>query len=493
MRYSQLFGQTLREAPADSPSAGFAFLARAAYLRSSSNFLPLGQQSYNRLSALIETQLKNLNGQEISPEADLVLLAESEIQSYRQLPRLLYSLGFPQLNAFILATDSEACIKKIVESTKGFKEIISNIGIVFLESASHSFYFPFSSGHETVLKCPSCGYLDTLELSKKTVTPPPAEAMLLPEKVLTPDCPTIEALARYLKLPESKTAKALMLMANYRDKEEFIFIVVRGDTTLSMEKLRQLTGVDGLSPASEQQIKAAGAEPGYASPIGLKNVRVIVDQLIPVSPNLVAGANEHGYHLLNTNYGRDYTVSLVADITVAKAGDPCPVCKTPLESQNVEPLVKTERFLPNENSGSFTDDKGKPGKVWHCKTSIDILKTLIVAAETHHDEKGLTLPASIAPYDVYLVALPGKTIDTLSTADKLYEKLLAVGLSVLYDDRDERAGVKFNDADLIGCPIRITLGERNLQNGMVEFKRRTSQESQLIPLSDIISYIKQNG
>jgi prolyl-tRNA synthetase len=284
-----------------------------------------------------------------------------------------------------------------------------------------------------------------------------------------------------------------MLMANYRDKEEFLFVVVRGDTALSMEKLMRLTGADELNPASELQIKAAGAEPGYASPVGLKNVRVIVDQFIPVSPNLVAGANEHGYHLLNTNYGRDYTASLVADITAARAEDPCPVCMSPLEGLKVEPLVKAERFSPNENSGSFTDDKGQPGKVWHTKISIDIIKILFVAAETHHDDKGLTLPVSIAPYDVYLVVLPGKTIDTLSAANKLHEEFIAAGISVLYDDRDERAGVKFNDADLIGCPVRITLGERNLQNGMVEFKRRTSQESQLIPLSETISYIKQNG
>ncbi len=209
MRYSQLFGQTLREAPADSPSAGFAFLARAAYLRPPSNLLPLGQLSCNRLSALFETTLQSYGGQEISPEADLFALAESEIQSYRQLPRLLYNQEFSQLNAFILAVDGEACEKQIAEITKGIKDNFSNIGIAFLESASHSSYLPLSSGNETILKCPSCGYLESLDLSKKTVTPPPAEAMLLTEKVLTPDCPTIEALARYLKLPESKDRQSI--------------------------------------------------------------------------------------------------------------------------------------------------------------------------------------------------------------------------------------------------------------------------------------------
>lgn len=493
MRYSQLFGQTLREAPADSPSAGFAFLARAAYLRSSNHLLPLGQQAYNRLAALIETRIKNFHGQEISPEADVFALAESEIQSYRQLPRFLYNKNFPEMDAFILAPSEGDLIKQVAEISGSLKDSLSKIGIPLLGSASHSFYISLLSGNETLLKCPSCGYLESLELSKKTINPAPSETMLPTEIVLTPDCPTIEALARYLKLPESKTAKALMLIANYHDQEEFLFVVVRGDTTLSMEKLKQLTGAVEISPASEQQIKAAGAEPGYASPVGIKNVRVLVDQLIPVSPNLVAGANEHGYHLLNTNYGRDYAASLVADLTAAQAGDPCPECKTPLECQTAESLVKTERLSPTGNSGSFTDDKGQPGKVWHAKTRIDVFKILLAAAETHHDEKGLTLPACIAPYYVNLVVLPGKTVDTITASDKLYEDLVAAGISVLYDDRDERAGVKFIDADLIGCPVRITLGERNLQNGMVEFKRRTSQESQLIPLSEIISHTQQNG
>jgi prolyl-tRNA synthetase len=207
----------------------------------------------------------------------------------------------------------------------------------------------------------------------------------------------------------------------------------------------------------------------------------------------VAGANEHGYHLLNTNYGRDYTDALVADLTPSTAGDPCPKCQTPLEGLNADRLVSTEKYNNPGNSGSFTDEHGQSAHVWHAGLSIDIARLLIAAADTHHDDKGLTLPASITPFEVYLVVLPGKTIDSRSAADTLYEELQASGVTVLYDDRDERAGVKFNDADLIGCPVRITLGERNLQNGLVEYKRRSSQESQLIPLKEVISYFKANG
>jgi prolyl-tRNA synthetase len=493
MHFSQLFGQTLREAPADSPTAGLALLARAAYLRPPSTLLPLGQRTYNHLTGLLQSGLDSIGGQEISPESDSFALAESEIQSYRQLPRLLFSRMFPGMNLDVLASSEESRNQQVGIILEGINHILSQLKLPALVSASGSVFYPNAQGNESLLRCPACGYLESVGLTTCTATPPGAEPLLTTEKVLTPDCPTIEALARFLNLPESKTAKALMYTAKIAGKEEFLFIVVRGDKNLSLPKLKQLVGASELYPASVEQIKAAGAEPGYASPVGLKNIRVIVDQLIPVSPNLVAGANEHGYHLLNTNYGRDYSASLVTDLITAQAGEPCPQCKTPLESLSAEVLVSSEKPDPSFDSGSFTDQHGQSALVWHGRIRIDMGRLLLAAAETHHDDKGLTLPVLIAPYEVYLVALPGKTLDTLSVANRMYEELQAANISVLYDDRDERAGVKFNDADLIGCPVRITLGERNLQNGMVEYKLRSSSESQLIPLANVISQIKPNG
>lgn len=330
-----------------------------------------------------------------------------------------------------------------------------------LLSAKNETYFPLSTGPTEILNCPTCGFASRLELApvKKTVfssEPPTAQ-----EKVLTPDCPTIESLAEFLNIPQEKTAKALMFVC--KGDEKFVFVVVRGDMTMSEAKLTALVGEIRL--ATEAEIRAVGAIPGYASPIGVKNALIVVDDLIPQSPNLVAGANEAGYHLKNVNCGRDYQPDLVADLTLAASGDPCVVCGAPLESTRGWVLA---------SAGAF-----------------DFEKILSALAESHHDEKGLIIPASAAPFDVYLMHVPGKTIDTREPAGKLYSQLAAAGVSVFFDDRDERAGVKFNDADLIGCPIRVTVGERGLQGGMVELKKRTSAENQLVALAEIASKIKE--
>jgi prolyl-tRNA synthetase len=193
----------------------------------------------------------------------------------------------------------------------------------------------------------------------------------------------------------------------------------------------------------------------------LTNALIVVDELIPKSKNLVAGANEAGYHLKNTNHPRDYAAEIVADVTQAKTGDPCINCGNPLSTLSSLSLATSSRFL-FEN-------------------------ILLALAETHHDDKGLALPKSAAPFDVYLMHIPGKTINTAEKAEEIYNSLQSEGISVLFDNRDERAGVKFNDADLIGCPVRVTVGEKAFQSEMVELKLRKEKENQLIPLADLIS------
>ncbi len=316
-------------------------------------------------------------------------------------------------------------------------------------------FFPIASGDIEVAHCQSCKYTERLEFAQFKKTALPQEELLPVEKIATPDCNTIESLANLLNIPKEKTAKALMYTRLSDGK--FIFIVVRGDMQLSEAKLKQHVG--DVRAARAEEIVSAGAAAGYASAIGLKEALIVVDDLIPASQNLVAGANESGWHLKNTNYGRDYSAEIVADLVQAKEGDACVNCGNPLS------VLSTIQL------------------------NDDFENILLALAETHHDDKGLTLPHPTAPFDVYLMPLTGKELDTHARAEEIYSELQSAGVSVLFDDRDERAGVKFNDADLIGCPIRVTVGEKGLKEGMVELKPRKVKENQLVLVDEIVEKI----
>ena len=321
-------------------------------------------------------------------------------------------------------------------------------------------FIPLTSSSIQVAHCLSCKYVEKLEFARFQKTPLPEEEQLPLEKILTSDCHTIEALANFLKISKEKTAKALMYTRVMDNK--FIFIVVRGDMQLSEAKLKQQVGE--IRPTTAEEIKKASAVAGYASPIGLKDALIVVDDLVPRSQNLVAGANEIDYHFKNTNYGRDYSAQVVADLVQARTGDACSNCGNPL---SIVPVIS----LSTRNEHNFEN-------------------ILLALAETYHDEKGLTLRSYAAPFYVYLMHVPGKEMDTRAKAEEIYNSLQSAGISVLFDDRDERAGVKFNDADLIGCPIRITVGEKGLKEGMVELKLRKEKENRLMPVSKIVEEIK---
>jgi prolyl-tRNA synthetase len=324
----------------------------------------------------------------------------------------------------------------------------------------HETFFPIASGNTEVAHCSSCGYTERLELARFAKRAFPQEEVLPMEKIATPDCNTIEALANLLNIPKEKTAKALMYTRLSNNK--FIFVVVRGDMQLSEAKLKAQVGDIRLAMAEE--IVSAGAAAGYASAIGLKEALIVIDDLIPQSQNLVAGANKVGYHLLNTNYPRDYSAEIVADLIQAKEGDACINCGNPLSVLSTITLAKDNEY--------------------------DFENILLALAETHHDDKGLTLPHPAAPYDVYLMHVPGKELDTRAKAEELYSSMQNENISVLFDDRDERAGVKFNDADLIGCLLRVTVGEKALKEGMVELKLRKAKENQLVAIENTCEQIK---
>ncbi len=415
MRFSELSIQTQRSAPSDIRAEGLAFLYRAGYVSRVAEPLQLGKLTLEKLRQALAI-----------PGLDL--------------PGL-----FTRLALRGAYSDEVGEYFALFESTPSGNEPGKSNRDAFTQE---------------ILLCPACGYASRRELARSCRQPFSEEAALPVEKVQTPECSTIAQLALFMQIPPQKTAKALMFTRLQDGK--FVFVVVRGDLQLSEPKLQACVG--GIRLATADEIAACGAIAGYASPIGLHGAMIVIDELVARSSNLVAGANEHGYHLKNTNYPRDYQADMVADLSLAAAGEACPACTAPLESR----------------SATLVFAKGE----------VLFEKLLLVLAEIHHDEKGLTLPAFVAPLDVYLMIVPGKTIDTVSAAESLYAQLSAAGLSVLFDDRDERAGVKFNDADLIGCPIRVTVGERGLQNGMLEVKLRKESENKQIPLDALLSEIR---
>jgi len=384
-----------------------------------------------------------------------------QIQTQREFPNNARTEGFGWLvRAGYVTRENELTQlgQYAVEHLKKHNEEPTSTLSVFRNSEET--YFPLPAGSIEVIHCPACGYSARMELALFQKMPLPAEEPLPTEKVETPDCHTIESLAAYLNIKKEKTAKAMMFTRIPSGK--FVFVVIRGDMTLSEAKLKNAVGDVRL--ATTEEIERAGATPGYASPVGLTDALIVVDDLIPHSTNLVAGANEAGYHLLNTNCGHDYFPEIVTDLALANAGHTCAMCGITLEEVNT--------ILLKDRNG------------------FDFENILLALAESHHDDKGLALPKSAAPFEVYLMHVPGKTMDTKAKAEEIYNELQNAGISVLFDDRDERAGVKFNDADLIGCPVRVTVGERGLQNGIIEVKARTAGESANVEIHGIIFHLK---
>ena len=283
----------------------------------------------------------------------------------------------------------------------------------------------------------------------------------------------------------------------------FIFAVVRGDMDVNQSKIARNIQATSLRPATESKIRQVGAEPGYASPIGISpqpGLLVIVDQMIPACQNLAAGANINGFHLLNTNYPRDYIADMVADITSIQDGSACPDCGSPVILRRGIQLAKmtqlTHAFSQLQDC-TYQDVHGDKQPIYLAGYLLDMERLFAGTAEIHQDEHGLSLPARIAPYHVHMVILPGKTIDNTEKAIEICQKLELHQIEVLLDDRHRLAGVKFNDADLIGLPIRLTVSERSLQNGGIEYKCRNSIEKSILTedalIAQVIKDLQQNS
>jgi prolyl-tRNA synthetase len=344
-------------------------------------------------------------------------------------------------------------------------------------------------GEDTILICDDCGYTANRQVARFRKSIPEAQEQRPMEKISTPGTNTIETLAHSLQIPKSSTAKAVFLVATVAGSERFVFAVIRGDMELNETKLANAVGASGLRPALPEEVRAVGAEPGYGSPLGVEGAIVIVDDAIPASPNLVAGANEEGFHFLNVNYGRDFEADTVADIASAEDGSLCPECGDAMRAVRgveVGNIFKLGTRYSEAFGASFLDRDGRRKPVVMGSYGIGLGRLLACIAEEHHDEDGLVWPVSVAPYHVHIVAAEADEM-----ADGLYETLASAGVEVLYDDRRESLGAKFKDADLIGAPIRLTLTPRSLQKGGVEIKARQGSEGYVVPIQEAASAVRR--
>lgn len=444
-------------------------------------------------------------------------LAQRDLQTYRQLPCTLYTYAYLTttpwerlaplrltqglaLESFTLAGAPAALEGAHRRHLQALWNVLHRLGVpvrVVLAGpptppAPQMLWVPHPQGDLAVLSCPHGDYTALEAFATFTKPEPTPEPPLPPEPIPTPGVQTIRDLADFLNLPEARLAKALFYLAQIEGEEILVLALVRGDRALSEAKLATALGAHHLRPAPPEAITAVGAVPGYASPIGLKEgVRILVDDWIPRSPNLVAGANRLDTHMRHVNFGRDFSADQVTDLSLAEAGDPCPYCQAPLERQMGFAIAWVAALGALEMI-TFLDEEGRPHTSYGVYSRLSLDAALLALAEQHYDAHGLKWPVVLAPYAIHLIVLGGrKAPQVLEEGERLYGLLQAAGVSVLYDDRDVSPGVKFNDADLIGLPLRLTLSPRTLEAAAVEVKWREEAESQTLPLATVLEWVRR--
>ena len=444
--------------------------------------------------------------------ADLV---RDFVRSYRQLPAIIYhfqtkfrdeprSRGglirvreFVMKDSYTLDADEEGLDRGYWLHHQAYQKIFARLGLQTVSvgadvgimggSLAHEFMVLNEHGEDTIVLCDGCGYAANQQIATVAKPEPPDEEPMPTEEVATPDADSIAALAAHLGIGTDHTAKATFFMTG---DGRLVTAVVRGDFDVNETKLANaVKAIGGMRPAHTDEIKAAGMEPGFASPIGAHDTVVVVDELAARSPNLVAGANRHGYHLLNVNHGRDFTADLVVDIANAREGDACPQCGQALSLRHgieVGNIFKLGTDFTRALNATYLAEDGSRRLVIMGSYGIGLGRNVACIVEEHHDQKGIVWPREVAPYPAHLVAIgAGKDPAVAEAADGLYQRLADAGVEILYDDRDESPGVKLTDAELLGMPTILTISTRSLAAGGVEVTDRASGERQVRPLGEV--------
>jgi len=346
---------------------------------------------------------------------------------------------------------------------------------------SHEFMVLAESGEDIILSCSKCDYAANVEKAESVKPEGKTGEILQIEEVATPGRVTIEEVANFLNVPEIQTLKAVFYAAD----GEMVFVAIRGDIEVNEVKLKNALGCHELRLATEDEVSNAGLVAGSASPVGLSGIKRIGDPSIALGANLVAGGNKPDTHIRNVNYPRDFAIDLMVDIATARAGEGCPICGAPLIARKgieVGHVFKLGSFFTERMGATFLDRDGVAYPILMGCYGIGIGRLLAAAIEQNHDEKGIIWPIPIAPYQVHLCPLSSDNQEVVTKVENLYAELTREGLEVIFDDREESPGVKLNDADLLGMPLRVVLSPRSLKSGSGELKMRCKKDAVLVPL-----------
>lgn len=445
-------------------------------------------------------------------------LVRREVDSHRQLPLMLYQLqtkfrdeprargGLIRVREFVMKDaysfhrdqdDLDAYYPLVCRAYLNICRrcgldvamVASDVGMMG-GTAAHEFMLVTEVGEDTLLFCPGCDYAANREVAvlDKTPSAPPLCAIALTE-VATPGRKDIAAVAEFLGVDAQHTLKTLVYVADRRP----VLVVIRGDLEVNERKLANRLGVAEVRLAGEDEARAYGLVPGYVSPVGLTGYRVVADESVFGAGPLVAGANREGYHVTGVEPGRDFEPVWTGDIAAARAGDRCAGCGGRLVTRRGVEIGNTFKLglkYSRSMSATFLDADGQERQLVMGCYGIGVGRLAACIVEAHHDERGIIWPVPVAPYPVHLLTI-GDSPGVLQAADDLYVELGAAGIGVLYDERDVSAGVKFNDADLWGMPLRVTVSRRGLSAGQAELKPRRAGDPVPVALGEVVSAVER--
>jgi len=561
VRISRLFGKTQREIPAEADTVSHQLLLKAGMISQVAagvySYLPLAWRVLKKIENIIRDEMDKAGGQELmmpvlqplelwqetgrdlafgkglftlsdrrerklalgpTHEEVITKLVSSNVQSYRDLPLMLYQIQtkfrdeprpraglirvreFTMKDLYSFDTDEDGLDQSYNKMLQAYRNIYSRCGLpVLLVEAdsgaiggkdSHEFMVIAEGGEDEIIYCPGCQYAANADKAESIKSKIDSEEPLPREEVDTPGMATIEEVSSFLKVPQSHTLKAVFYIAD----RKLVFVVIRGDIEVNEVKLKNSLGCVDLRLASEAEVIEAGIVAGSASPIGISGIKIIADDSITSGTNFIAGANKPDTHFRNVNYPRDFKADIVADIAKARAGEECPRCGGKLSSTHgieVGHIFKLGTFLSEKLGALFINQSGVSQPIVMGCYGIGLGRLLAAAIEQNHDDKGIIWPLPIAPYHIYLCPLYLENPQVAATAESLYAELEAQGLEVLFDDRNDSPGVKFNDADLLGIPLRVTISPRTLESNSVEIKRRSEKETELVPVERVAKRLKE--